>query len=78
MSVMGQERTLAALEITSALPPITDVVPSMSEVGVIGVIFASLLQAAKPKQNIKNSSYPPISRKGELVGIDLDEFSEPR
>ena len=33
MSVMGQERTLAAMEITSALPPTTDVISEKADIG---------------------------------------------
>ncbi len=33
MSVMGQERTSAALDFMSALPPITDINPRMSAFG---------------------------------------------
>ena len=32
MSVMGQERTLAALDFMSALPPITDIAPERVEI----------------------------------------------
>ena len=33
MSVMGQERTLAALDFMSAIPPITDVISGKTDIG---------------------------------------------
>jgi len=52
MSVMGQERTSAALDIMSAIPPKADVKREKADIGESMSAFDPIMSAITPKADI--------------------------
>ncbi len=56
MSVMGQERTLAALDFMSALPPTTDINSGKTDIGNLMSAFEPFSSALPPKADINEGA----------------------
>ncbi len=54
MSVMGQERTSAALDFMSALPPITDIISGKTDIGDLMSVYDPIMSALPPTTDISD------------------------